>query len=72
VQVPVDVPANQRHVEKQGEELARDEKQKVEKDVQDVLRQDQGVQGVALVNGVLVVGFKFVKSDDLEEKMTLK
>lgn len=53
--LPVDVIGDQRQVETEREPLPGEQEQQVEEDVQDVLGQDQGVQGVALVNRVLVV-----------------
>jgi hypothetical protein len=35
--------------------------------VQEVLRQDQRVEAVALVNGVLVVGLQLVERNDLQD-----
>ena len=52
-------------VEKEGEELARDEEEGVEEDVEDVLGEDERVEAVALVDRVLVVGLQLVERDDL-------
>ncbi len=60
------VVGDERHVQEEGEELPREEEEEVEEDVQDVLREHQRVQAVALVDGVLVVRLQLVEGDDLK------
>ena len=62
---PVHVVGNEGNVEEEGEELAGDEEQRVE-DVENIFRQHERVEAVALVDGVLVVGLQLVESDDLK------
>ena len=62
---PVHVVPDEGDVEKEGEELARDEEEGVEEDVEDVLGEDERVEAVALVDRVLVVGLQLVERDDL-------
>ena len=58
--------ADEWHIEEQRQPFSGNEEEKVEKDVQDVLWQDQRVQTVALVNRVLVVSLQFVEGDNLK------
>ena len=58
--------ADEWSVDKQREPLSGHEEENVEKDVKDVLGQDQRVQAVALVDRVLVVGLQLVEGDDLK------
>ena len=60
------VVGNEGNVEEEGEELAGDEEQRVEEDVENIFRQHERVEAVALVDGVLVVGLQLVESDDLK------
>ena len=57
---------NEGNVEEEWEELAGDEEQRVEEDVENIFRQHERVEAVALVDGVLVVGLQLVESDDLK------
>ena len=63
--IPVYVVSDEGDVEEQGEELSGDEEEGVEEDVQDVLREDERVEAVALVYRVLVVRLQLVERDDL-------
>ena len=58
--------ANQWNVQEQREEFAGDKKQDIEKSVENVLRQNQWIQRITLINGIFVISFKLVKSDDLK------
>lgn len=64
----MNVISNQRHVEEEGEPLPSKQEQKIEEHVKNVLGQNQRVQAVALVDGVLVVGLQFIKSNDLKKE----
>lgn len=58
---------DQGNVQGQREPLAGKQEEEIEKDVQDVLGQDQGVQTVALVDGILVVRLQFIKGNHVED-----
>lgn len=58
---------DQGNVQGQREPLAGKQEQEIEEDVQDVLGEDQRVQTVALVDGVLVVRLQFIKGNHVED-----
>ena len=53
--------ADEGSIEDEREPLARQEEEEVEEDVQEVFRQDERVEAVALVDRVLVVRLQFVE-----------
>ena len=44
------------------------QEEEVEEDMEEVLGQDQRIEAVALIDGVLVVGLQFVERDYLKVK----
>ena len=59
---------NERSVDEESEPLPGEEEENVDEEVETILRQNQGVQTVALINGVLVVSLQFIKCDDLQQE----
>ena len=57
---------NERSVDEESEPLPGEEEEEVDEEVETILRQNQGVQTVALINRVLVVSLQFIKSYDVE------
>ena len=57
----MDVVSNEREVEGEAEEFPGDEKEKVEKGMHDIFRQNQRVQTVALVDRILIVRLQLIK-----------
>ena len=58
--------ADERGVEDEREPLAGEQEEEVEEEVQEVLRQHERVEAVALVDRVLVVRLQLVEGNDLE------
>ena len=59
-------------VEEYGEPLPGAEEQNIDQNMEDILRQHQGVQTVALINRVLVVSFQLIESNNLKhERLSL-
>ena len=59
--LPVDVIPNEREVKSQAEKFSSDEKEQVEEGVHDILRQNQWVQTVALVDRIFVVCLQLIE-----------
>ena len=57
----MDVIPNEREVKSQAEEFSSDEKEQVEEGVHDILRQNQWVQTVALVDRIFVVCLQLIE-----------
>ena len=53
----MNVVSYERDVEEYGEPLPGTEEQNIDQNMENILGQHQGVQTVALINGVLVVSF---------------
>ena len=66
--LPVDVIPNEREVKSQAEEFSSDEKEQVEEGVHDILRQNQWVQTVALVDRIFVVCLQLIEGYYLQVK----
>ena len=60
--------SNERYVEENGEPFPSKQEEKVDEDVEEVLREDQWIQAVTLVNWVLVIRLEFIKSNNLKHK----
>jgi len=67
LQVSVDVIPNEREVKSQAEEFSSDEKEQVEEGVHDILRQNQWVQTVALVDRIFVVCLQLIEGYYVED-----
>lgn len=65
IHVPVCVVSDERYVEKERAPLTREKIENVVRRMNGVLGQNQRVQIVALVNRILIVGFKFIEGDDV-------
>ena len=63
---------NERSIDENGDPLPSKQEEKVDEDMETILRQHQGIQTVALVNGVLVVSLQLIKSYDLKKQKLLK
>ena len=60
--------SDERYVEQNGEPFPSKQEEKVDEDVEEVLREDQWIQAVALVNWVLVIRLQFIKSNNLKQQ----
>ena len=60
--------SDERYVEENGEPFPSKQEEKVDEDVEEVLREDQWIQAVTLVNWVLVIRLEFIKSNNLKHK----
>ena len=68
----MNVVSYERDVEEYGEPLPSTEEQNIDQAMEDILRQHQWVQTVALINGVFVIRFKLVESNNLKhERLSL-
>ena len=58
--------SDERYVEKNCEPFPSKQEEKVDEDVEEVLREDQWIQAVTLVNWVLVICLQFIKRYNLK------
>ena len=62
--------SNERYVEENSKPFPSKQEEKVDEDVEDVLREDQWIQAVTLVNWVLVICLQFIKSNNLKQQIS--
>ena len=65
---PVNVVSYEREVEEYREPFASNQEENIDQNMENILRQHQWVQTVALINGVFVIGFKLIESNNLKQK----
>ena len=59
---------DQKNIYEFGKKFPANNKQNVEKHMKGVLRNHQGIQKVALINRVFIIGLKLVECNNLEKK----
>ena len=65
---PVNVVSYEREVEEYRQPFSSHQEEHIDQDMENILRQHQWVQTVALINGVFVIGFKLIESNNLKQK----
>jgi len=58
---------NERHVDEEADPFSRQEEEEVEEEVDNVLRENQRVKSITLIDRVLEVRLEFVESNHMED-----
>ena len=64
----MNVVSYEREVEKYREPFARHQEENIDQHMENILRQYQWVQTVALINWVFVIRFEFIESNNLKQE----
>ena len=67
VKISMDMIGNERDVDQERNPFSCDQEKQVEENVDKILRQDQRIKSITLIDRILEVRLQFVKSDDMED-----